>query len=181
MRGRQIIGPRRVAIVALVDDGSGRNLPVVDDAVDLRAMDIGGYWDSLFAADKLSLKQSEQPSWFTIRPLTMAQKLAAPPRAVLFLRAGWLVRCGLVRIENYPLQQPDGGELQAPQPDPKTHGKLGDIATEEWLTECGLSEQDILALGAMIEHISEASHPLSRPSGAPRGPGVAETTAKVPA
>jgi hypothetical protein len=171
VRGRQIIGPRRVVLAAILDDGS----VVLDSAIDLKHSQLWTeYWPSLFDPAKLQFHPGDRPSWFTISPVSTAQKLAAPPRgsnAPAFPRAAFFVRAGLLSIEDYPIVAADGSERPAAQPERRRMGGLGEMATDDWLADSGLSEHDICALGIMIEHISEALHPLARRSVGPSGPG----------
>jgi len=182
-RSRQVIGPRRVVLFAVLNpDDPDRRLVVIDDAVNHKASDIPGYVTSFYDTSKLVFRPGEQPSWFTIAPVSMAQKLAAPPRGreTELARAAWFVRCGLVRIDGYVLTAADGSQAPVAQPDRKAHGKLGEVASEEWLAECGLTEHDVMALGAMIEFISEAQGPSSRRSAEPSGDGAAKTATTEP-
>jgi len=144
-----------------------------DPAIDLEATVYGDYWDSLFDSEKLVFKTGEQPSWFTIQPMTTAQKIAAPPRDKLtaLQRAAFVVRCGLTRIDGYTVVDEQGNETAPPQPVRRRAGNLGELATEEWLLEeSQLSEREIRALALMIEHISEAQAPLPLRSAAPGTP-----------
>lgn len=171
MRGHQIIGPRRVALMAIVGDDVA-----FDSAIDLQIFDLTSYWRDMFPPEMVerSLRPGEQPSWFTIKPMTNTQLSAAPDAGVA--RAVWLVRCGLIRIENYTLMD-DRGERPAPQPKRAEQGRFGEIASEEWvLEESGLSMRDVVCLGSMIEHISKATHPFARRSAVRFGDGAASET-----
>jgi hypothetical protein len=149
---------------------------IADSALDPREMNISAYWDSLFDESLVRLLPGEQPSWFTIAPLTVAQKQAAPPAGASVLdRAAWYVRCGLMRVENYMIQSA-AGDAPAAQPDRKDTGRLGEMASEKWFQDVNFSEEDTIALYRMIYHISEAQHPLSRRSVRPPGATASNET-----
>ena len=164
-RHRQIIGPRQVALVVIeAPPFVPELLMAFDSAVDLTRTDYGKYKESLYDRRHLAIKEGQRPSLFTIQPLTMAQKLSAPAANEGLSRAAFFVRCGLTRIDEYSIEI-NGDSRPIPQPDRRKNGQLGDMATPEWLLECGLSEEDIRALGFMIAHISEAQSPLATSSG----------------
>jgi hypothetical protein len=104
---------------------------------------------------------------FQIKPLTPRQK-----RTVLAhdFDSEIVVRCGLVKVEGFVLED-DLGELVAfDQPDRKDrHGDMGASASQNWIDECPIHVPDKNALAAMIWHISEpdplSCKPLEQQSG----------------
>lgn len=179
MRGRQITGPRRVLLLVPWEVKDGVQL-LADSAVDTAKTKVQEYWNSMFDESKLVLVQGETPTWFTIAPLTSGQKLAAP--STLQERVAWFLRCGLVRIENYQVMGVDGVSREADQPDRVDRGgRVGEMASEEWYLRCQITDEDKLGLYRMINHLSEAQHPLSRPSVTQPGASGSSTEPKVSA
>lgn len=182
MRGRQITGQRRVVLLVPWDLGKSEGVQLLaDSAVDTAQTKVKDYWDSLFDEQKLVMVPGERPTWFTISPLTTGQKLAAPS-SPLQERVAWFLRCGLVKIDNYQVMGVDGVTKEAEQPDRADRGpRVGEMASEDWYLRCQLTDEDKLGLYRMISHISEAQHPLSRPSAMPPGGSGSSTQGKVSA
>lgn len=170
MRGRQITGQRRVVLLVPWDLGKSEGVQLLaDSAVDTAQTKVKDYWDSLFDEAVVKFLPGEKPTWFSIAPLTAGQKLAAPG-SPLQERVAWFIRCGLVKIDNYQVMGPDGVSREAEQPDRADRGgRLGEMASEDWYLRCAMTDEDKLALYRMINHVSEAQHPLSRLSGRPAG------------
>jgi hypothetical protein len=176
MRGRQITGPRRVVLLVPWESSASEGIQLLaDSAVDTKATKVKDYWDALFDESKLVMLPGERPTWFTIAPLTSGQKLAAPSSPIQE-RVAWFIRCGLVRIENYQVRGVDGVDKEAEQPDRADRGgRVGEMASEEWYLRCQITDEDKLALYRMINHVSEAQHPLSKGSARPAGESGSST------
>jgi len=174
MISRYRVGPRRVVIAASIpvsrDDGGSVDVPLVDMAVDLDASDLKAYRDSLWDTKHLFFVEGEQPTWWTIHPLTRRQKDAAEgmtPRQ----RAAFYIRCSVSKVENYPLIEEDGTRAEIAQPKRKQNGSLGIMAQESWVDKLDLPEEYLHAFAHMIRVISEAGDPLASKSEPPSGPG----------
>ncbi len=170
-RGKRICGPRRVPLLA----PGGQYGAIADDAIDLEETDFTKYIENLFDLDHLKFKPGEKPSWFTIHPMSTVQIRNAPEGSAIEI-ASWRVLCGLAKIENMVNISDDGTETAVAQPDRKTRGTLGEMATEKWLNESGLTTEDILGLGWMIGYISEPQLPFYSPSVKPSGPSKKNET-----
>ena len=140
-KGHRFLGPRWVY---LPDD------PAVK-------IDIEKYKASLYK-EGAELVEGDTPTKFQIQPLTVRQK-----RSVLAhdFDADLVVRCGLVKVENFVLEDEDGKLRAFEQPDRKErHGDLGCCASQEWIDECPIHVGDKRVLAAMIFEITEPD-PLS--------------------
>ena len=151
-KGHRFLGPRWVY---LPDD------PAVK-------IDLELYKTSLYK-EGVELVDGDTPTRFQIQPLTVKQK-----RTVMAndFDADLVVRCGLVRVENFIIED-EHGNLQAfEQPDRKDrHGDMGCSASQNWIDECPIHVGDKRMLAAMIFEISEPD-PLSlKPSEQQSGGG----------
>lgn len=154
--GRRAVGQRRVALALTIEAGV-----IADPAVDLEQSDLKAYRESLWDTIHLKYLPGERPTLFTIRALTKREKDKAeglPAREA----AAWLIRCGVVALENYQIMRPDGTTYEAPQPD-------GNPASEKWMDELDLPQSYLFTLAAMIRAISEAELPLPKASVKPCG------------
>lgn len=167
---KQVTGPRWVVIAWEYELRNGDTGLWKDQAVDADRSDIKGYWESMFS-DETTIKyiKGEKPTRFRIKPLTPRQKDAAQgyeARALAIHR----IRYGLVDVENLGHQQPDGTIEYLGKPKAKK-SDLGGCIPMKFIHEMDLPEVFLLALGAMIHHLSEAQVPLANKSPQPPGPG----------
>lgn len=167
MRGKRVCGPRRVVLLASVGGEYGINGVVFDDALDLEKTDVKQYWKDLFNSKFLVFSPGEEPTWFTIHPMTPIQIRNEPEEEKAL--ATWRVLCSLSKIENYHIIDDDGNETMVKQPDRMDRGQLGTMASETWLDTSGLTMEDILGLSIMIKQISEPQLPFFSPLNKPSG------------
>ena len=157
--GRRICGPRWVV------------LPY-DPALDDIKSDFDGYRESLFDIGKVVVRPGEQPSRFKISPLTEKQKRVARAHDTGSHEFAELVfRCGILEVDNYPVQSDDGSTVDPSPPDRLDRGALGESATVEWLNSSRIAHSDIEVLAAMIWRLSEARPLISTASAKRAGPG----------
>jgi|ETNvirnome_2_300_1030623.scaffolds.fasta_scaffold00529_11 hypothetical protein len=161
----QKTGIRKVVIACAIEvedaDGGTQSVAVVDPAVDVEHddTDLIAYRDSFFDAKHLKFKDGEEPSWFSIQPLTRRQKEAADemmPRK----RAAWDIRAGLIDC-HFRYVDSDGQTKDVQQPERLNNGRLGKMVTEGWMDKVNLPSELLHALSYMVRHISEATVPLS--------------------
>ena len=166
--GRRILDRRRV-VIAFWQEGTSEAL-LVDPAVDLDKSDLAAYRKSLWDPGKLVLRDGEQPTWFTIKPLSRRQvRYASTLRHETVEWADFVVRAGLCLVENYQLQKDTGERVQMPTVTVAKEGELGDLITSKWMDEVHLQSDIMTSLAIMIWAISEVHLPLSRPSEPPSG------------
>ena len=172
-------GPRRVVIAASIpvsgDDGGVTNVPLMDPAVDPEASDLKAYRDSLWDPKHLSFVEGDQPTWWTINPLTRRQKDAAEGMKARE-RASFYIRCSVSKVEGYQIMEPDGTISEVSQPKRKQNGSLGIMSQDSWVDKLDMPEELLHALALMIRVISEAGDPLARKSDAPSEPTRSDET-----
>lgn len=155
MLGRAYTGITRIVIAAPAKFGG-----LVDPAVDVANSDIDAYWDSGFDLKHIKFFEGQQPSWFTLRPLTRRQRdaldIAFGERSAI----SWYLRCGILRVDNYVLVKEDGSRTDIPQPEIEKRGDLGEIATEKWLDEVNFPTEQRIVLFHAINKLTEPSAPL---------------------
>jgi len=161
--GRRQTGPRRFVVAV------GGEHAIVDPAVDLEASDLRAYWDSLFDEKHLKYLPGEQPTYWQIQQLAPAQKNHVDSLSGIRVKAGFVIRAGVLGHQTFTIERDDGSIAPASQPERRDNGKLGWLAPESWLEELNPPAEVLVALMAAIIHLSEAQRPLSRPSGQPSG------------
>lgn len=134
---------------------------IIDPAVDLENSDINKYYDSLFDMKYLKIYPGQEPTYFTIRPLTRRQKDACDALAGQRNIASWYVRCGLLKIQNYKIYDENDNPREAPNPVLEKYGDVGEIAPEKWLDEVSFTIDVRDALFICIAKLTEAKIPLS--------------------
>jgi hypothetical protein len=159
MLGRAYTGICRIVIACPPKYGG-----LVDPAVDVAGSDFDAYWESGFDIKHVAFYEGQQPSWFTLRPLTRRQRDALDIAFGERSSISWYLRCGIVKIENYDLVKEDGVRAGAPQPEMERRGELGEVASEKWLDEVNFPTDQRVALFHAINKITEPSLPLSMPS-----------------
>jgi len=156
--GRRICGPRPVI------------LPT-DSAVDADKFSFEEYRDSLFARDKVPLRDGVEPTVFTVGSLPVAGKRAAANHE--FDSFGWrqsVLRYGLHRVDGYVLEDDDGKAMAFEQPDGDP--SAGKPASQEWADRCPLLDAEAQMLAIIIWNLSNAA-PLSlAPSSRQSGDGA---------
>ena len=124
----------------------------------------------------LSFVEGEEPSYFTIRPLTPKQKSHVASMSITSPEAvnDEYVRLGLVSCDAYEVWT-DNGVQALPAMQRQMVGKLcPDALTDKWLEDANFPGEHLASLAIAIKGISEATAPLSRrsesQSGASDGP-----------
>jgi len=162
--GRRVCASRRVVLA--VDLGE---LSILDPAVDLDKSDLAAYRESLWEMKHITL--DGEPTWWTVKPLTRkqiryAQTFQGDPGGF----ADFVTRAGLVKVENYLLEGDNGESKAMPPVAVKAESNLGELITDEWMTEVGLQTDLLAGLSTMIQEISEVHLPLPKPSARRTGP-----------
>lgn len=163
--GRRVCKSRRVVLIGADEDGDVISDPALHE--DTNAQE---YYDSLFDPKHLKMQPGEVPTWWTIAPLTKRQKDAGSEMTTVRGRVEWYVRCGLLAHEHWTIEDDSGAIRNAPQPDRKTRGRVGELASEQWYEDMDLTAGIATALYVMIAKMSEAQRPLSRHSAPQSGP-----------
>ena len=158
--GRKAAGSRRVVLVGT--DGTGTI--IADPAIDQALSNPSRYYESLFDERHLVFLPGEEPTWWTIRPLSKRQKDAASGYDTPRRLAEWYIRCGLLAHTTWTIEDDAGAIRPGPQPDRRDQGRLGEYASEEWYEAMDLPAVIASALFGMIALLSEAQRPLSKPS-----------------
>jgi hypothetical protein len=156
--GRRAAAPVKI-VLAL--DGEGG---LVDPAIDIENSDIVEYWKSMFNIEHIKFHKGQQPTRFLIRPLTRRQRDATDLLTGSEAMKSWYIRCGIVKLFNYHIMDGKGEVGDAPHPELKKHGEVGEIATEEWLDKVCFTTDVKFLLYTAIYALSEAKLPLSEPS-----------------
>ena len=181
MLGRLKTGPRRIPICAHVEvagsDGGNETVVIADPAieVDHEDTDLEKFRESQYDMKHVHIFKGQTPTWFTVEPLTRRQKDAAEHFETSRQRSAFMIRCSVVRVEGYKIKRADGSEYDLDNPSRKKNGQLGMMAKESWIDRMDLPELYLIALGHQIKRISEASHPLSKPSVKPVGGMTSES------
>lgn len=141
-----------------------------DNAIDWERSDWDQYVESGFDAQHLAVLPGQTPTTFTIGQLTYPQSVALDGLRNESAGADLLIRCGLRSLHNYVVIKPDGREHVISGEPPLTPvGTLGNVISDKWMDELGLLPSQRDALAALIRKNSEASIPLSKPSGGGSG------------
>lgn len=132
--------------------------------------DYDAYVESLYSDEStLTLRPEDPPTRWNIRQLTSEQKDAVEaqgdPRKIAFMS----IRCALLGVEHYQVEEPDGSVHDPAPPYTLNAGRLGTILQERWLHELNLPDEHILELFAAIRRFSNATVPLSQHSGPQSG------------
>ena len=146
MLGRRVLGEREIVLPN-------------DPAVDLEASNLDAYRDSFFDIQHLKIRDGATPTRWKICPLTVRQRRRLADEDT-YARRELIVRCGLVWITDYALQDESGNAMSIQQPDRQERTGLGVAASEQWLESMHLHQDDLLLLSLGILAISEA-RPLS--------------------
>lgn len=147
MIGHRDLGPRWVYLPS-------------DPAVKI---DLEKYRESLYK-EGAEVIEGETATRFQIQPLTVRQKRTATAHE---FDADIVLRCGLLKAENFIVEDEAGNAKPFIQPDRKErHGDMGCCASQEWIDECPIHVSDKNALAGMIFMITEAD-PLSLRRSAP--------------
>ena len=135
-----------------------------DPAIDLEQSDVDRYWDSMFAdGDAVVFKDGQEPTTFSITPLTSRQQVALAGVMNGEQRTRYGLRCAVTGHRNYSVERDDGTVYVPEQPERKKEGALGELSSEKWLDQMNLHRDDRAGLMLMIDHITEPPVPLSRP------------------
>lgn len=161
MMGARVVKSRRVALLA----PGGGDL-VYDPAIDLAKTDAPSYLESMFDPKHLVFEPGDQPTWWTIRPLTKRQMDEGARIDNPRILREWYIRCGLLRHETWTLEDDSGGVQPGPQPDRK---QPDEPSSPEWYEGMRLTSSVSDALFAMIVAVCEARRPFSKPSAPPPG------------
>lgn len=131
-----------------------------DPAIDHERSDYESFrttWDQ----KHLTLKPGEQATVFVINQLTHRQRQRVASIESLPERAAMAVRYGLIAVENYAIERPDGSTVFVEQPRRSHLGDCGECITDEWMESARLLTDELVAVGGSILSISEARAPLS--------------------
>ncbi|MHC4619700.1 MAG: hypothetical protein ACYTEQ_18295 [Planctomycetota bacterium] len=169
---KRVTGPRWISVIWEIER-DGETAVILDPAIDPDKSDIKGYWDSMFQDEScLTYRPGEKPTRFRIRPMTPKQKDYAVGLNIRLLSM-WRIRCGVMDIENYVQVDDDGAQKvdtgSARMGKSEVPGRP--IAKRQWVEDLDLPEEYMMAIGKMIEHISEGKAPLSSNSAPPDGRG----------
>lgn len=146
MLGRKVLGP--VEVVLPIDPA------IVPDC------DYTEYEKSHFDQSKLTFKEGEEPTVWTLRPLsTDEMDWCLAHEKHFYLRA--IVRCGLVGIKNYHHEDQNGAVTLIHTPKFVQSAETGSkIISEDWLKTMNFSMFIISELSEAITKVSNAD-PLS--------------------
>ena len=131
-----------------------------DSALDDKTTDYPKFretWDPKF----LVVKAGEQPTVFVINQLTHRQRQRVSAVQEPSERAALAIRYGLLSVESYAIEKPDGSMALLEQPKRADHGLLGDCITEEWMESARFLTDELIGIGGAILLMSEARAPLS--------------------
>ena len=125
-----------------------------------------GYDESVLKIDPLN-----PPTRFLLRQLTDEQRDGCTMMSSQSIMRGvsMRIRCGMVGMDNYKIRKADGTVVDAGKPDTENAGVMGTIITEKWLSDLSMPDAHKIALANEIREFSEATLPLSVPSGPPSG------------
>ena len=131
-----------------------------DSAIDHGRSDYDAYkstWDT----KHLVYVEGGQPSVFVINQLTHRQRQRVANVEHIADRASLAIRYGLISVENYAIEKPDGSVVFLEQPRRTHHGDLGECITEDWMEQARFLTDELVTIGGAIMSISEARAPLS--------------------
>ena len=166
---RYSTGSRRVAVAIRFDKDDGEPVTLVDPALDYDGTDLEKYEESYYDPAHLTIRDGEEPTWFSIKPLTHKQRahIGGMSGYDQFLMA---FRFGVMAVDNYYSENMETGEREIkPKVKRANWSGMGDAVTEGWLREADLITDVIISVGIMVMRISEAAAPLSRGSKPPSG------------
>lgn len=131
-----------------------------DSAVDQDGTDYAKFLEDGCDHQHLKIKEGEKPSVFILRQLTHKQRIAAN-RFSGADQHEYVVKCGLVGVENYVVHLPDGDSRSVPPPERrKINDEIGEQVTDKWLSDSMLTPDDLSLMSMVIVAISEAKLPL---------------------
>lgn len=165
---RRVVGPREVVIAWRSKSGA----IIADPAVDLESSDLQAYRDAMFSQEArekhIKLLPGEQATLWTIKPASRKQKrFAVEARSNEYLFSELWVRFSVLRVGNRE-EVDDAGDVRhlAIQPDRKDRGgELGECASDDWIEQLKLVDDELTGLACMAQHITDPQVPLSKPSG----------------
>lgn len=132
----------------------------IDPAIDVEKSNFDLYYET-WDLKHIIIKEGEKPTCFTIRQISdkARDKLLSitnsPERATM------AIRCGLVDVENYFIEKPNGELIPLESPKRSNYGDWGNIITDEWMETAKFCFDEKLAIGGAVITITEARPPLS--------------------
>ena len=130
-----------------------------DDALDLEASKYDKYLEEGCDWQHLTMANGTKPTVFVVQPITHRQRIAMSRLDEGFEQTAFMVRCGLVNVENFEVSR-DGKPTVLGAPKRARYGDAGEIVSEDWLQDAGFTMNEYGALALAITAISEAQIPL---------------------
>lgn len=129
-----------------------------DPAIDQEKSDLENYL-KFFEEKYLKYIDGKKPTIFTIKQLKIEQRIAKDEFSNDLQKHIFILRCGLIGIDNFVIENADGTLGLLNGITRKDEGALGSLITDDWIKESNISEEYIGAIAGAIMRITEA-HPF---------------------